>query len=183
MFRSSFFLLPLLLRGVISCNSIESGAIESGAIALPDLESIEIDRCHDGDTCRSTTGERIRLACIDAPELKQTYGEASRDYLRSLLGLRSRSLLKNREAKIQRIESDRYGRTIAILYILMGREWEPVQSLQARAGTVWAFTKFRKICPIWGMIEREATAARSNRIGLFASGHAIEPWIWRKQNR
>jgi endonuclease YncB( thermonuclease family) len=175
MFRNSFFLLPLLLLGVISCNSIESGAIESGAIALPDLESIEIDRCHDGDTCQSTAGERIRFACIDAPEIKQPYGEASRDYLRSLL--------KNREVKIQRIESDRFGRTIAILYILMGREWEPVQSLQAKAGTVWAFTKFRKICPIWGMIEREATAARSNRIGLFASGHAIEPWIWRKQNR
>ena len=31
---------------------------------------ITIRSCYDGDTCRTTDGERIRLACIDAPEMK-----------------------------------------------------------------------------------------------------------------
>ena len=32
-------------------------------------ESVTIKSCYDGDTCRTTTGEKIRLACIDTPEL------------------------------------------------------------------------------------------------------------------
>ena len=32
--------------------------------------SISINYCYDGDTCTSDKGEKIRLACIDAPELK-----------------------------------------------------------------------------------------------------------------
>ena len=30
--------------------------------------TVNIRSCNDGDTCRTTAGERIRLACIDAPE-------------------------------------------------------------------------------------------------------------------
>ena len=29
-----------------------------------------IKSCYDGDTCTAVDGEKIRLACIDAPELK-----------------------------------------------------------------------------------------------------------------
>ena len=29
-----------------------------------------IKNCYDGDTCTTTKGEKIRLACIDTPELK-----------------------------------------------------------------------------------------------------------------
>ena len=31
--------------------------------------NVTISSCYDGDTCRTTSGERIRLACIDTPEL------------------------------------------------------------------------------------------------------------------
>ena len=33
-------------------------------------ESVTIKSCYDGDTCRTTSGEKIRLACIDSPELQ-----------------------------------------------------------------------------------------------------------------
>ena len=33
-------------------------------------ESVTIKSCYDADTCRTTTGEKIRLVCIDTPELK-----------------------------------------------------------------------------------------------------------------
>jgi len=29
-----------------------------------------IKDCYDGDTCTTINGEKIRLACIDTPELK-----------------------------------------------------------------------------------------------------------------
>ena len=47
-------------------------------IALPNfswstpasLPTVSIKYCYDGDTCTTLKGEKIRLACIDTPELK-----------------------------------------------------------------------------------------------------------------
>ena len=52
--------------------------------------SVVIASCFDGDTCTTTAGERIRLACIDTPELtgeraQPLTAEAARDYLRGLV--------------------------------------------------------------------------------------------------
>ena len=58
-------------------------------------EKVKIIRCHDGDTCTTDKGEKIRLACIDAPELKQPFGKASRDHLKEII--------KDRAAKIDRL--------------------------------------------------------------------------------
>lgn len=138
-------------------------------------EKVKIIRCHDGDTCTTDKGEKIRLACIDAPELKQPFGKASRDYLKEII--------KDRTVKIDRYLFDRFGRTIAILYINNGGKWQAVQSLQSKAGTVWAFDRFKRNCPIWNSINREFQAAQSKKIGLFADRQAIEPWTWRRQNR
>ena len=53
--------------------------------------SAVIASSYDGDTCTTRTGERVRLACIDTPELRGKSAEpvsamAARDYLRDLLG-------------------------------------------------------------------------------------------------
>ena len=78
------------------------------------LASVFIASCYDGDTCRSNTGEKIRLACIDTPELRgkratPVPAKAARDYLRGLV--------VGREVAIRRITTDRYGRTVAELYL------------------------------------------------------------------
>ena len=54
---------------------------------LAALASVVIASCYDGDTCTTTIGERIRLACIDTPELLGKRAEpvparAARDHLR-----------------------------------------------------------------------------------------------------
>ena len=53
---------------------------------LAALASVVIASCYDGDTCTTTTGERVRLACIDTPELVGKRAEpapakAARDHL------------------------------------------------------------------------------------------------------
>ena len=85
--------------------------VELSAVAQP---MVTIDSCHDGDTCRTTTGEKIRLACIDAPELRgpqaaQLPAIAARDYLRQLV--------VGQEVLIRRVGQDRYGRAIAEIYL------------------------------------------------------------------
>ena len=83
----------------------------TAATALP---LVVIKSCYDGDTCHTNNGEKIRLACIDAPELRGTRADpipakASRDYLRELV--------VGEKVGIRRITTDRYGRTIAELFI------------------------------------------------------------------
>lgn len=42
-------------------------------------------KVYDGDTFTMCSGERVRLADVDAPELKQPYGYQSRDFLKSVV--------------------------------------------------------------------------------------------------
>ena len=72
-----------------------------------------INSCYDGDTCTSISGEKIRLACIDTPEIRGKRADPEkalfvRDYLNDLIS--------GQEITIKRITYDRYGRTVAELY-------------------------------------------------------------------
>ena len=72
-----------------------------------------IKNCYDGDTCTTIDGEKIRLACIDTPELKGRKAEPvqakkAKDFLNNLV--------TNGEVSIRRITKDRYGRTVAELF-------------------------------------------------------------------
>ena len=78
------------------------------------IASVVIASCYDGDTCTTTTGERVRLACIDTPELVGMRAEpvpakAARDFLRNLV--------VGKKVRIRRITEDRYGRTVAEVFV------------------------------------------------------------------
>tara|TARA_B100001996_G_C18547383_1_gene549434 strand:- start:503 stop:922 length:420 start_codon:yes stop_codon:yes gene_type:complete len=73
---------------------------------------VTVKNCYDGDTCTTTKGEKIRLACIDTPELlgaraNPVPAKAARDYLNKLVA--------GEQVSIRRITKDRYGRTVAEL--------------------------------------------------------------------
>jgi len=64
---------------------------------------------HDGDTLTVADGPQrtvIRLADIDAPERTQPYSRTSRRNLQALCKGAKR-------AEVERIDTDRYGRTVA----------------------------------------------------------------------
>ena len=95
-------LLPLAAMLLASCTA-----------AAGPYPEVQITRCYDGDTCTSTTGEKIRLACIDTAELQGRNADpipakAARDYLRGYL--------KGKTITIRRIDTDRYGHTVAELF-------------------------------------------------------------------
>ena len=78
-----------------------------------ELPTTLIKSCYDGDTCTTIDGEKIRLACIDTPELKGKKADPiaakeARDFLNNLV--------TNEEVYIRRITKDRYGRTVAELF-------------------------------------------------------------------
>ena len=80
--------------------------------STPELASVTIQSCYDGDTCTTIEGEKIRLACINTPELRGKKADpipaqAARDYLNNLID--------GSTVNIRRITEDRYGRTVAEL--------------------------------------------------------------------
>ena len=78
------------------------------------LPTTIIKSCYDGDTCTTIDGEKIRLACIDTPEIKGKKADPipakeARDFLNNLLS--------NKKVSIRRVTKDRYDRTVGELFI------------------------------------------------------------------
>ena len=107
---------------------------------LAALASVVIASCYDGDTCTTTTGERVRLACIDTPELRGERAEplpakAARDYLRGLV--------VGQKVGIRRITKDRYGRTVAELFLANSN----VQQKMVDTGHAEIYWRYAYHCP------------------------------------
>ena len=107
---------------------------------LAALATVVINSCYDGDTCTSSTGEKIRLACIDTPELRGTRADPvpakkARDYLRELA--------VGRKVNIRRITTDRYGRTVAELFL----NGSNVQQHLVGSGHALIYWRYADQCP------------------------------------
>ena len=103
-------------------------------------KKINIETCYDGDTCTSTQGEKIRLACIDTFELRgaksnPVQAKEARDYLNSLIA--------GKDVDIRRITKDKYGRTVAELSI----NEINVQRMMITKGYAKIYSKYAYQCP------------------------------------
>ena len=103
------------------------------------LPKVVINNCYDGDTCTTFEGERIRLACIDTPELKgwnanPIPAKSAKAFLNALVA--------NQEVSINRITKDRYGRTVAELF----KDDENIQELILKKGFDVIYKKFSHQC-------------------------------------
>ena len=81
--------------------------------SLASFPIVFIKDCYDGDTCTTLKGEKIRLACIDTPELKGWRADPipakeARDFVNKLVA--------NEKVSIKRITKDKYGRTVGELF-------------------------------------------------------------------
>jgi endonuclease YncB( thermonuclease family) len=104
------------------------------------LETVTIRNCYDGDTCRTTDGERIRLACIDTPELRGKRAQperarAARDQLRTMV--------VGRSVGLRRITTDRYGRTVGELFV----DGMNVQQAMVASRHAEIYWKYASQCP------------------------------------
>ena len=103
------------------------------------LPTIIIKSCYDGDTCTTIDGEKIRLACIDTPELKGWNADPipakeARDFVNKLVA--------NEEVSIKRITNDKYGRTVGELF----KNEVNIQELIVEKGYVEIYKKYAYQC-------------------------------------
>jgi endonuclease YncB( thermonuclease family) len=147
------------------------------AANLPEYEVI-LGSVHDGDTLRvrSPNGKilKIRSACIDAPELKQAFGEEARNHFRWLVNR------GGNKVKVQAITVDRYGRTVAQLWNNHGL----IQSQMAIAGMAYGYDQYKKDCPNWPAIQSTQAQAQEAKLGVWRLPNGGQrPWDYRKSNR
>jgi endonuclease YncB( thermonuclease family) len=175
---------PKTSRETLSIPQSQSASIEipngepdpDAAASLPEYEVIP-GSVHDGDTLRvrSPKGEvlKVRFACVDAPELSQQMGEESRNYLRSLINE------AGGKVKLQVIETDRYGRSVAELWTKKGL----LQSQMTASGMAFAYDQYSKNCPNWDAVKSSEKTAIEYKLGVWRSPNFQRPWDWRKANK
>lgn len=105
----------------------------------PEIGEIIIKDCYDGDTCTSSEGEKIRLACIDTPEIKGKRAKpneaiAAKNFLNEMI--------KGEKVSIRRITEDKYGRTVGELNF----NGENLQQLLVKEGHAEIYKKYSKPC-------------------------------------
>jgi endonuclease YncB( thermonuclease family) len=126
---------------------------------------------HDGDTItglgESKTQFKIRLDAIDAPELGQPFGQASKKAL-------SEKVFGKDVAVIAKT-TDRYGRTVGHV-LIDGRD---VNLEMLEEGMAWHYKKYDKNKRL-GEAEESARAARK---GLWQDRDPVPPWDWRKDRK
>ncbi|NEO59266.1 MAG: thermonuclease family protein [Moorea sp. SIO4G2] len=176
-------IIVLLIMSVItqkkSPSTSKSYPIIYKSIAHLPTCSVKPGSVYDGDTIRvicDSEEKKIRFACVDAPEKAQLLGIESRDHLRKVL---EDGRMK---VKVDAITTDRYGRTVAELWVNRGDDWSLVQSIQSSDGMVWGYEAYKSDCPNWDAIVSTQRRAQSARIGVWA-GKSVPPWEWRKANR
>ena len=114
----------------------------------------------------------VRLACIDAPETSQgVSGKWSTQTLKGLIHGRSISLKPQ--------VKDRYGRTVAEIYV--GSRNINLQMVQV--GAAYAYRQYLKQCDRNAYLQAEATAAKSE-LGVWGPYKPAQvPWKYRRSRR
>jgi endonuclease YncB( thermonuclease family) len=148
------------------------------AEAKPPVQAAVMNGCrvlnvHDGDTLRVRCGlgsdrrstHKVRLYCIDAPELAQApWGKFAREHLRRLAGQDS--------VQIRVKDRDEYRRTVAEV-------WKGTMNLNLAMVKAGKVAVYRRYCKV-GAYQQAEVMAKSRRIGIWTKpGSHQRPWEWR----
>lgn len=130
----------------------------------------------DGDTlkvrCPDVQAEpiKVRLAEIDAPEKGQPFGENARHAVAELVF--------EKTVEVHRIDTDRYGRVVALLAT---KNYPDVNFEMVSRGLAWCYPKYVQRAE---ECRRAEDDARSTGRGLWAERPtAVAPWEWRESKR
>lgn len=151
-----------VLLGIVTCSNAVSETLTG-----------TVFRVHDGDTITiqtDSTSKKIRLAGIDAPELKQPQGIESRAAL-------SQEIL-NQQITVVTSKTDKYGRSVGKVLVYN----EDINLKQLKKGLAWVYADYIKELTVEdrGLYKAAEDAARSERLGIWQDDLPVSPWIYRK---
>lgn len=114
-------MLPIALNLCLTAILLISSVAHAGTLSIIGQSRwVQVAEVFDGDTFRTRSGERIRLLGINTPEVahhnqpEQAYSKEAKRRLKQLISDKTVQLRLDREKK------DRYGRTLAQVYLRDG---------------------------------------------------------------
>lgn len=126
----------------------------------------------DGDTLRLDDQGKVitvRLGCIDAPEIAQKpWGQQSATRLKQLLP-------PGTAVRVREIERDRYGRTVAEIYL--GSQSINLQLITE--GQAVVYRQYLSGCTANQFLQAEAQA-KQKRLGFWNQPSPVMPWDFRR---
>ena len=131
----------------------------------------------DGDTITvldsTKTQHKIRLAGIDAPELKQAFGQASKKHLSDLVF--------DRDVILDCGKTDKYKREVCVVLV----DGQDANLAQVKAGMAWWYRAYAKeqIPEHRAQYQVAEMDAQRQRIGLWQDAEPVPPWEWRHPKR
>ena len=155
---------------------------------MPSSERWQVVSVADGDTLTVASGrrkEKLRLCGIDAPEVPhgskpgQPFGAEATEKLRFLVdGIGS-------EVIVMPIEKDRYGRTVAEVFVKKPNSQEEtfVNGELVAAGMAYHYSRYSGSCANRDTIERGEAIAKGKKVGVWSQANLVKPWDFRKVNR
>lgn len=159
----------LLVNG--SRNDAQAAEMQQIIDSLKEFEGV-VSWVDDGDTVKvKSHGVKIsvRLWGIDTPEKRQAGGRAALYYLIKLV--------KSKKVRIAPLESGKYGRLIAKIYV----KDKFVNLEMIRAGHAWWYKRYS---PNWTAGKEALIEAQAARLGIWGKKKMpIEPYLWRKKNK
>lgn len=133
--------------------------------------SCKIVGVSDGDTATCLTDDKtqikIRLDQIDAPEIGQDFGNASKKALSDMIF--------GKTVGLDTKEQDKYGRTVAEVYY----DGKNINKAMVAQGMAWAYREYLKDNEYMDL----ETTARRNSTGLWSQPNAVYPSDFRRSNR
>jgi endonuclease YncB( thermonuclease family) len=127
---------------------------------------------HDGDSltvwAEGSDPVKVRLAGIDAPELKQPYGQQAKQALSALAF--------GREVQIESAGPDRYGRTLGTVYVGTVN----VNAALVEQGAAWVYRRYPHPAE-WEVLEAQAQAAERG-LWVLQPDQRCPPWDWRRNS-
>jgi endonuclease YncB( thermonuclease family) len=123
----------------------------------------------DGDTIVVLTSDnqqiKIRLEGIDCPEMKQDFGNKAKQA--------TSDLCYGKRVSIHKSGTDRYGRTLAYVYV----EDRCINKELLKLGMAWHFKKYNSDQEL-AQLEIDA---RERKVGIWSQQDPIAPWDFRKK--
>ncbi len=126
---------------------------------------------HDGDSItvlrEDKTQVKIRLEGIDAPELKQAFGNAAKQAMSEMVF--------GKEVRVVSKGLDIYQRALGDIYV--GETF--VNLAMIEKGMAWQFWKYNKDPKLKEAQEK----AREAKVGLWQDASPVPPWDFRKEKK
>jgi micrococcal nuclease len=126
---------------------------------------------HDGDTITGLTAAneqvKVRLDAIDAPELKQPFGQVAKKALSDKVF--------GKQVTVTTKKKDRYGRTVG--HVLLGKRDINLEMLEE--GMAWHYRQYSRN----RRLQQAEDEAKAKKKGLWSDPNPAAPWDWRKSEK